>query len=72
MKCFRSEVDKTHNAGRPIRWSRTYVDDGMFICPTFEINECTHEYQSPVSNVLGIQAVQDIYGFIRFYFMVNG
>jgi hypothetical protein len=45
--------------GRPIRRSRTYVDDGMFICPTFEINECTQEYQSDVTHILGLQAVQD-------------
>ena len=52
-------IDYRHNVGRPIRWSRTYVDDGMFICPTFEINECTSEYQSAVAKILGVQAVQD-------------
>jgi hypothetical protein len=31
----------------------------MFICPTFEIYECTEEYQSGVKHNLGQQAIQD-------------
>ena len=51
-------IDHAHNRGQLTRWSYTYVDDGLLICPEDLMGECIQEYQAAVIEVLGKPAIQ--------------